>query len=62
MEYNTDWKAIQQRFLPCKSKHQVDTIADFLWWFLGVRGGQNFDCWIIFILFLLLSCSCLWWI
>ncbi|KAL6965440.1 hypothetical protein U1Q18_036492 [Sarracenia purpurea var. burkii] len=22
MEYNTDWKAIQQRFLPCKSKHQ----------------------------------------
>jgi len=30
MEYNTDWKAIQQRFLPCKSKHQVDTIADFL--------------------------------
>ena len=23
MEYNTDWKAIQQRFLPCKSKHQV---------------------------------------
>ncbi|CAH9066125.1 unnamed protein product [Cuscuta epithymum] len=23
MEYNTDWKAIQQRFLPCKSKHQI---------------------------------------
>ncbi|CAN1180417.1 DEAD-box ATP-dependent RNA helicase 51 [Linum perenne] len=23
MEYNTDWKAIQQRFLPCKSKHQA---------------------------------------
>ncbi|KAJ6925499.1 hypothetical protein NC651_010016 [Populus alba x Populus x berolinensis] len=22
MEYNTDWKAIQQRFLPCKSKHR----------------------------------------
>ncbi|KAL0417333.1 UNVERIFIED_CONTAM: hypothetical protein Slati_3565200 [Sesamum latifolium] len=22
MEYNTDWKAIQQRFLPCKSRHQ----------------------------------------
>ncbi|KAI9124290.1 hypothetical protein K1719_005590 [Acacia pycnantha] len=22
-EYNTDWKAIQQRFLPCKSKHQI---------------------------------------
>ncbi|CAK7351221.1 unnamed protein product [Dovyalis caffra] len=23
MEYNTDWKAIQERFLPCKSKHQI---------------------------------------
>ncbi|XWS15575.1 hypothetical protein CRYUN_Cryun34aG0012500 [Craigia yunnanensis] len=23
MEYNSDWKAIQQRFLPCKSKHQI---------------------------------------
>ncbi|KAI4365466.1 hypothetical protein MLD38_021451 [Melastoma candidum] len=23
MEYNTDWKAIQQRFIPCKSKHQI---------------------------------------
>ncbi|KAG6639015.1 hypothetical protein CIPAW_10G071100 [Carya illinoinensis] len=23
MEYNTDWKAIQQRFLPCKLKHQI---------------------------------------
>ncbi|XP_027351228.1 uncharacterized protein LOC113862330 isoform X2 [Abrus precatorius] len=23
MEYNTDWKAIQQRFLPCKSTHQI---------------------------------------
>ncbi|KAJ8559741.1 hypothetical protein K7X08_003799 [Anisodus acutangulus] len=23
MEYNTDWKAIQQRYLPCKSKHQI---------------------------------------
>ncbi|XP_057436286.1 uncharacterized protein LOC130728742 [Lotus japonicus] len=23
LEYNTDWKAIQQRFLPCKSKHQI---------------------------------------
>ncbi|RZC59661.1 hypothetical protein C5167_006960 [Papaver somniferum] len=23
MEYNTDWKAIQQRFLPCKYKHQI---------------------------------------
>ncbi|KAG6641690.1 uncharacterized protein LOC122275671 [Carya illinoinensis] len=23
MEYNTDWKAIQQRFLPCKSKNQI---------------------------------------
>lgn len=23
MEYNTDWKAIQQHFLPCKSKHQI---------------------------------------
>ncbi|KAL2243837.1 UNVERIFIED_CONTAM: GON-4-like protein [Sesamum indicum] len=23
MEYNTDWKAIQQRFLPCKSRHQI---------------------------------------
>ncbi|KAF8030132.1 hypothetical protein BT93_E2536 [Corymbia citriodora subsp. variegata] len=23
MEFNTDWKAIQQRFLPCKSKHQI---------------------------------------
>ncbi|KAF9606997.1 hypothetical protein IFM89_030416, partial [Coptis chinensis] len=23
MEYNTDWKAIQQRYLPCKSKHQA---------------------------------------
>ncbi|KAL5150784.1 Myb-like protein O [Glycine soja] len=23
MEYNTDWKAIQQRFLPCKTKHQI---------------------------------------
>ncbi|KAF3451721.1 hypothetical protein FNV43_RR07817 [Rhamnella rubrinervis] len=23
MEYNTDWKTIQQRFLPCKSKHQI---------------------------------------
>ncbi|KAJ9136350.1 hypothetical protein P3X46_033438 [Hevea brasiliensis] len=23
MEHNTDWKAIQQRFLPCKSKHQI---------------------------------------
>ncbi|KAJ4950656.1 hypothetical protein NE237_027488 [Protea cynaroides] len=23
MEYNTDWKAIQLRFLPCKSKHQI---------------------------------------
>ncbi|CAN0852320.1 Myb-like protein O [Linum grandiflorum] len=23
MEYNTDWKAIQQRFLPSKSKHQI---------------------------------------
>ncbi|XP_050107131.1 uncharacterized protein LOC126586349 isoform X2 [Malus sylvestris] len=22
MEHNTDWKAIQQRFLPCKTKHQ----------------------------------------
>ncbi|KAF5194029.1 Myb-like protein o, partial [Thalictrum thalictroides] len=22
-EYNTDWKAIQQRFPPCKSKHQI---------------------------------------
>ncbi|VFQ92891.1 unnamed protein product [Cuscuta campestris] len=22
-EYNTDWKAIQQQFLPCKSKHQI---------------------------------------
>ncbi|KAL2944160.1 Myb-like protein O [Bienertia sinuspersici] len=22
MEYNNDWKAIQQRFLPCKSEHQ----------------------------------------
>ncbi|XP_051123295.1 uncharacterized protein LOC127246113 [Andrographis paniculata] len=23
MEYNTDWKAIQLRFLPCKSRHQI---------------------------------------
>ncbi|KAL6197632.1 hypothetical protein ACLB2K_033238 [Fragaria x ananassa] len=23
MEYNTDWKAIQQRFLPCKTKRQI---------------------------------------
>lgn len=23
MEYKSDWKAIQQRFLPCKSKHQI---------------------------------------
>ncbi|KAL6503132.1 hypothetical protein OROHE_023761 [Orobanche hederae] len=23
MEYNSDWKAIQQRFLPCKSRHQI---------------------------------------
>ncbi|KAG8378617.1 hypothetical protein BUALT_Bualt07G0004100 [Buddleja alternifolia] len=23
MEYNTDWKSIQQRFLPCKSRHQI---------------------------------------
>ncbi|XP_047325609.1 uncharacterized protein LOC124929323 [Impatiens glandulifera] len=23
MEYNTDWETIQQRFLPCKSKHQI---------------------------------------
>lgn len=23
LEYNTDWKAIQLRFLPCKSKHQI---------------------------------------
>ncbi|XP_070033545.1 uncharacterized protein [Nicotiana tomentosiformis] len=23
MEYNTDWRAIQQRYLPCKSKHQI---------------------------------------
>ncbi|XP_010538710.1 PREDICTED: uncharacterized protein LOC104812970 [Tarenaya hassleriana] len=23
MECNSDWKAIQQRFLPCKSKHQI---------------------------------------
>ncbi|KAJ0078822.1 hypothetical protein Patl1_24607 [Pistacia atlantica] len=23
MEYNSDWKAIQQRFLPCKTKHQI---------------------------------------
>lgn len=23
MEYNNDWKEIQQRFLPCKSKHQI---------------------------------------
>ncbi|KAL5708580.1 hypothetical protein ACHQM5_019362 [Ranunculus cassubicifolius] len=23
MEYNTDWDAIKQRFLPCKSKHQI---------------------------------------
>ncbi|KAM2481704.1 hypothetical protein PS1_005183 [Malus domestica] len=23
MEHNTDWKAIQQRFLPCKTKHQI---------------------------------------
>ncbi|KAL6493451.1 hypothetical protein OROGR_032230 [Orobanche gracilis] len=23
MEYNADWKAIQQRFLPCKSRHQI---------------------------------------
>ncbi|XP_074339911.1 uncharacterized protein LOC141677759 isoform X2 [Apium graveolens] len=23
MEYNTDWKLIQQCFLPCKSKHQI---------------------------------------
>ncbi|XP_038689681.1 uncharacterized protein LOC119988639 isoform X2 [Tripterygium wilfordii] len=27
MEYNTDWKAIQQRFLPCKSKHQKNRCA-----------------------------------
>ena len=26
MEYNSDWKAIQQRFLPCKTKHQVISI------------------------------------
>ncbi|CAA0821002.1 Homeodomain-like superfamily protein [Striga hermonthica] len=23
LEYNNDWKAIQQRFLPCKSRHQI---------------------------------------
>ncbi|VVA93482.1 unnamed protein product [Arabis nemorensis] len=23
MEYNTDWKAIKQRFLPCKGEHQI---------------------------------------
>lgn len=23
MEYNNDWKSIQQRFLPCKSEHQI---------------------------------------
>ncbi|KAF4372537.1 hypothetical protein F8388_027210 [Cannabis sativa] len=23
MDHNTDWKAIQQRLLPCKSKHQI---------------------------------------
>ncbi|XP_068642235.1 uncharacterized protein [Aristolochia californica] len=23
MEYNNDWKAIQHRFLPCKTKHQI---------------------------------------
>ncbi|KAJ0014525.1 hypothetical protein Pint_21845 [Pistacia integerrima] len=23
MEYNSNWKAIQQRFLPCKTKHQI---------------------------------------
>lgn len=28
MECNTDWKAIQQRFLPCKSKHQVISFLD----------------------------------
>jgi len=28
MEYNTDWKVIQQLFLPCKSKHQVVFIMD----------------------------------
>lgn len=33
MQYNTDWKAIQQRFLPSKSKHQVthmNFISDML--------------------------------
>lgn len=31
MEYNTDWKLIQQCFLPCKSKHQVTCDMDFLY-------------------------------
>lgn len=30
MEYNTDWKAIQQRFLPCKSEHQVSFYLDYV--------------------------------
>jgi hypothetical protein len=28
LEYNTDWEAIQQRFLPSKSTHQVTIIVD----------------------------------
>lgn len=30
MEYNSDWKAIQQRFLPCKTKHQVISITNLV--------------------------------
>jgi len=32
MEYNNDWKAIQQRFLPCKSEHQVLNSLVFAFW------------------------------
>jgi len=28
-EYNNDWGAIQKRFLPCKSKHQVFFVTHF---------------------------------
>lgn len=42
LEYNSDWKAIKQRFLPCKGEHQV-IITDFCRTnigFLGLRSKQ----------------------
>lgn len=48
MNYNTDWKAIQQRFLPSKSVHQVKHFSTrflLVWWWRNIGMSWFWDRW-----------------